>query len=503
MYQEIILGPPGTGKTTKLIAKIKHYLGAEKIPPQEIGFVSFTRKAIIHATDIVTKEFKLTKEKLPWFRTLHSLSFHFHHMEASTVLGWMDYTSICKSLGLTMSSVKIEADGYVNYMHTKGDRLFFLENYARSTGKTIYQAWKDHPNDDMDLRELELLKGTIERYKEAQGKMDFTDMIIHFNQQKKAPPLQVLIVDEAQDLSPIQWSMVDILKKDTRACVLAGDDDQAIFSWAGADVKMFQQQLGKVEVLSQSYRIPQKVHAIANRISSRISKRTSKPYEPTPEVGKVEYVSDISHVDMSKGTWLLLARNIYLLGELDAYCINRGYYFESKYGSAIDHQIGTAIKYWELLRAGEKIQVSMAKLVYEYLPTKQAVVWGSKKVLDRLPDDNLIEISELAAKYGLLTNADWRTALTRIPAKDRNYFSTVIKNGEKLLQEPRIKINTIHGVKGGEAENVLLISDMSVRTWNEYQMHPDEETRVWYVGVTRTKQSLYIVQPRTQYFFQI
>ena len=61
-------------------------------------------------------------------------------------------------------------------------------------------------------------------------------MIEAFNVSKLCPKYDVVFIDEAQDLSPIQWKMVDILRKNSKYVILAGDDDQAIYGWAGADV---------------------------------------------------------------------------------------------------------------------------------------------------------------------------------------------------------------------------------------------------------------------------
>ena len=69
-----------------------------------------------------------------------------------------------------------------------------------------------------------------------------------------------------------------------------------------------------------------------------------------------------------------------------------------------------------------------------------------------------------------------------------------MRNGEKFSDKPRINISTIHQSKGGEADNVLLTPDMGKLSWeNSYK---DEESRVWYVAVTRARENLMIVRPR-------
>ena len=60
--------------------------------------------------------------------------------------------------------------------------------------------------------------------------------------------------------------MYDILKKNSKYVILAGDDDQAIYGWAGADVKRFQAEPAKNIILPQSYRVPRQVQHIADQI---------------------------------------------------------------------------------------------------------------------------------------------------------------------------------------------------------------------------------------------
>ena len=100
-------------------------------------------------------------------------------------------------------------------------------------------------------------------------------------------------------------------------------------------------------------------------------------------------------------------------------------------------------------------------------------------------------------------NTIWHEAFTRMPLEEREYYISLLRRGESLVKNPRININTIHGVKGGEADHVALISDMAVSTWEASTVDPDSEHRVWYVGATRCKESLHIVMPRGRYSYDI
>ena len=77
----------------------------------------------------------------------------------------------------------------------------------------------------------------------------------------------------------------------------------------------------------------------------------------------------------------------------------------------------------------------------------------------------------------------------------------MLRNGEKLSKDARIQLSTIHSAKGGEATNVLLILDNTkpIREATEKSFEKeDEENRVWYVGVTRTSQNLYIMAAKKE-----
>ena len=67
-----------------------------------------------------------------------------------------------------------------------------------------------------------------------------------------------MFIDEAQDLSLLQWEMVRKIWSRAEKTYIAGDDDQAIFKWAGADVDHFialKEEVDDIQTLDQSYRI--------------------------------------------------------------------------------------------------------------------------------------------------------------------------------------------------------------------------------------------------------
>ena len=85
----------------------------------------------------------------------------------------------------------------------------------------------------------------------------------------------------------MQWDMARTIWNKTQDSFIAGDDDQAIFRWAGADVDSFIALEGQYLPLTQSYRIPAKVHGLAMGIINKIRNRIDKTWEPRTNQGNL------------------------------------------------------------------------------------------------------------------------------------------------------------------------------------------------------------------------
>ena len=490
-----IVGPPGTGKTTELLRIVDELLSLGQ-DPSKICFVAFTRRAANEAKSRALSKFNLTHHDLPLFRTLHSLAFQQLGLNRSSVMGVRDYIEIAKELGLYLTIKGVQEDGTIIGL-SKGDRLLFMEMMSRARLMTLHDYWEKFPNEDIYFYELDRLSKYIHQYKQSYNKIDFIDMIEQFCEEQPIPDHEVLIVDEAQDLSPLQWKMVSTISSKSTDVHVAGDDDQAIFTWAGADVNAFIELEGNTRVLEKSYRCPGKVFNVAIEISSRIQTRIDKTYLPREEAGEVEFVTALEQVDMSTGTWLLLARNVYLLEQLNQHCIESGYVFDSPLGSPAKGATLRAIINWENLRKGLSISIGEVSEIYDLMTVRVGVAYGFKAKLEKEPEGRAISLPELQSELGLLTDKIWHEALDKIAPIEREYFLAALRQGEKLKKEPRIRISTIHGAKGAEADNVLIVTDMAARTYLEAQQDPDNEHRVWYVAVTRARNKLVILQPVT------
>jgi superfamily I DNA/RNA helicase len=75
----------------------------------------------------------------------------------------------------------------------------------------------------------------------------------------------------------------------------------------------------------------------------------------------------------------------------------------------------------------------------------------------------------------------------------------MLENNEKLTDKARIFLSTIHAIKGGEENNVILsleLGDKIIKAMRKNPDKADEEHRVWYVGTTRARNNLYLLKAR-------
>ena len=110
-----------------------------------------------------------------------------------------------------------------------------------------------------------------------------------------------MFVDEAQDLSLIQWRLVRKIEEKSQDSYISGDDDQAIYKWNGAHVNTFINLEGKKIILQQSQRVPQKPFALANKLIKRVTNRVEKEWLPKEEKGSVQRCNTLYDIDFKKG----------------------------------------------------------------------------------------------------------------------------------------------------------------------------------------------------------
>ena len=484
----IIMGPPGTGKTENLLRIVDREL-KEGTAPDRIAFVSFTNKATDEARDRAKTKFNLTDNDFPFFCTLHAFGKRQLGFTKSEVMDKQDYREFADNYGVELKTVSLDWDG--NGVFTTDNKYLRDINKSRMQRLEL-QDYYNKANLDYPWNELIWAYRSLEEYKHQSSKCDFTDMLSQYVEFGPSPPLDVVIVDEAQDLTKLQWDMCDKMWKNAKRVYISGDDDQAIFRWAGADIEHLINMKGNQSVLKQSHRCPKKVHVIAQDIVNRIVHRREKTWNPRDEEGEVNFHAYPGSVDISEGNWLLLATCKYMLKDFEEELRYRGLPY-TKFGKPpVSTDLLRGVEAWGRLNDFEDISYNDVGAVYSNLKSGVGVARGHKN-LQTLEEGKSYNAEELVMHHGLLSAGDpWDIAFN-IGDQDKSYIMSMEKHGG-LRADAKINLSTIHMAKGGECDNVALMTDLSRANRDEMEINSDDTNRAFYVAVTRAKKSLHIVR---------
>ena len=396
----------------------------------------------------------------------------------------------------------------------KGDKIMHIINTAKQYDLSVRDYCQKHKVHEIPIDYLEDIQHKYEEYKILNSLYDYTDMLVMINGADEGdfPELDYLFIDEAQDLSTIQWCFVNKLAKKSENIIIAGDDKQAINEFAGADVDTFLSLPGKVEVLEQSYRIPNKVFSLANRVMKYMKKYRSvgASWRPRKEEGSVIRCTSIPYDQMLTGDWFILTRTTYQMDKIKTELMRR-----TDRGALIFTVDGVAPIDMELFRAINILQmVSLPGFTMRtYLQITNSD--SEEKIRQKIdyikmfkkfatctigPNAQPWEINE--EFINKLENNNWQTALDKVPLPTLIYasrlYKTYTEKGEDLFKDAPIKILTVHKAKGREADNVLVVTDVP-RTVKQTIADgvSDVEAKITYVAITRAKEKLYIYTEKT------
>lgn len=489
----LLYGPPGTGKTTRLLELVREAL-ARGLAPDRIGFVSFTRRAAEEARDRVRALLPdLPADAFPHFRTLHATAFHALGATRRQMCGEADYTRWLADLGLPVTGRGAEEVAAYAFGGALGDAALQVLQLARARQTTVDAVWDVVSHPELTPALVEDVARLLAERKRVDGKRDFADLL------DACPgplPVDLLIVDEAQDLSPAQWALVERLAAPGTEVVVAGDDDQTIYGWAGADPTPLWTLDGEREVLPVSWRLPSAVKTLADAIAGEIVARVPKAYRVRPgaPAGAVHYVASLDLLELpADGSVLLLARHRHDARHLVRWCRAHGYVYQ--HGDTWSHESPgiRAAQTYEQLRRGRIVRLEDAAGLFAVVPD---LAWGDTVSGTHVAWRDL----RWPAAWGRDARPVWYDACALLSDDEQHYARLVRARGESLTAPGRIRISTIHGSKGAEADHVVLLADQTRRvadTWVGAETPArDAEWRVWYVGVTRAALTLTVVGAR-------
>ena len=292
--------------------------------------------------------------------------------------------------------------------------------------------------DKVDWKDLVDYMRLYSQYKKATGYCDFTDLLEEYIRKDLCEDVDVVCLDEMQDSSLLQWHVVMKAFRNAEHIYVAGDDKQAIYQFAGASPEVLINLKGTQHVLDVTYRVPSVILEYANNIAGLITNSHHAECKSVKTGGSVEFIVGLDEIEIDPSkSYFMLARNNKFLKIYTTWCQKNGIPYMLK---------------------GVPCFSSTDKFEYKEGTTDQ---WPKSKV----------EFAKKCDERGL-------------------FFS-----------EPFINISTIHGVKGDEADVVVLMPDMAKSAACQLDMDEDSEHRVFYVGVTRAKEKLYVMENQTRLFY--
>ena len=545
-FIEKIFGAPGTGKTYNLISRLQSHLD-NNCPFDQTLTTTFTKVAARNIRSRIGEKNKFTdKQLLANVRTIDSylmnqikedkdicyssdFSREFHGVEKESQIDDTRKRQFYGGMDILKKGRIMIGDGIENIL-----KYYDTLRYPQGGRKTLIYMVESYEN-----------------YKKNHLKMDWEDVKYKGLADKiKFPENIVLMIDEAQDCNRLEWLVIKKLIDSSKNVYIAGDDDQAIYGFKGGEVETFLNfEADKSTVLEHSPRLNKKIWELAEAAIHLIppQNRQEKNYKPANvNEFKMEHSGLINefrnkevlannYLDMKITDpkvdihWLILSRTNNIL---DMKYAQETYNWsqilsshhltwekvEESNGFANGAERGTtpnippdqiqAIEIWLNLQKGEKILGKDVREFYKIIPP--GFIRDRKKT-SLIKTDSII-LKDGQYKYGDLKekfyldadiNQPWFEILNLRP-RDKAYYVNYIEYLKKVIEKgnhkksKRILLSTIHGAKGLESANTILNCDWTYKPYTSYCMggkQRDDEMRIFYVGVTRTKYNLFLYQP--------
>ena len=553
-----IAGPPGTGKTTKLVEIYYNHL--EEYSPTQIMIISHTNTAADHIrnkiTDIETIQkyedntgkkllqvIKNSKETLKEnVSTIHK--FCKDRLEKGLAFNMDDYENL-KIQKPKFNKYTTDKQFYNVSLLVTSHPFFKFTSMARDNGKDIlpyYRSLTEEEKADYQYLPEELVEMS-KQYKDfktnkkingREGRiLDFQDMVEEFcdNEEMSVAScknIKVLIVDEAQDSSVIQRKAEEIMSRNVDYFYKAGDPDQSIFEFAGANPDSFHREFANPEIeLKEGYRCPRVINEYCKKIISPIwahygYERAWKPREELDEngnrtgvvvEGEMYYLSDLAQDPFAS--------------ELKNRILNTKESFIFTFRGGDPTQI---INYLTSIGMPMKIAKEDQKTKFKYpaqmiknqrayidfVSGKEVTIGQLKKFIRAMKDDYVLKTEEdldkqvekgtynidwfIDNKYvlpGIKNTNDFQILIKDYPHKNietKNYVREIV-NKNRDLEDHRVFVENIHTIKGKEFDNVVF----------DFRLTRDEEMftkkRLKFVACSRAKKTLWILKSKSTLSF--
>ncbi|WP_247002639.1 UvrD-helicase domain-containing protein [Halosolutus gelatinilyticus] len=565
-----LFGGPGSGKTTALLDHVEEILEQEGVTFRDILVVSYTRAAAQEVRERLAERLDESPRALQGnVCTMHAKAYELLDLSRGDVIGEKDKEEFCEEYGLEFEDEYSGAGRRTARSTTIGNKIIATSQWLQRTNRDVADwydvpfQWDEEevrlppeidpnaqegnkytptwPSDDDRIDVPEAIRGW-RTYKGEQGKIGFADMLERVKQRSLLPSVDYLVIDEFQDITTLQYDVYEEWKPHMKRVLIAGDDDQVVYSWQGADpALLLDEEVDEDIILPNSYRLPSNVLNAVNKEIRHIEHRQDKDLKPRKEGGAVEARANASMLDVVRmvrralveddGTIMVLFRARYQMFQFIDEFITEGVPFTSLTDQRMwTDRLTQYVRAVEAIDRGADIDGLQARRLADML---QESAFGTNErdeffdAIDELQEEAGVEdLEELTVPAevvqdhvpfmpGPASASDMLRKVTNFQKKSvRSYFAIGEYSG---MDTDRVRVGTIHSAKGREADHVFVATDLTekvveqmvatvddpeaipgceefTKTTSPVPVLTDNERRVFYVGMSRARERLVLLE---------
>ena len=563
-----LFGGPGSGKTTALLDRVEGILDDPGVTVDDVLVVSYTRAAATEIRERLAERLDVSPRSLKGdVCTMHAKAYELLDLSRGDVVGESDKKAFCESYGLEFEDEYEGSRRRSARSTTIGNKIIATSQWVQRTTREVADwhdvpfQWNDEevrlppeiddnaqqgnkytptwPSDDDRIDVPEAIRAW-RAHKGEQGLTGFADMLERVHQRSLVPSVEYLVIDEFQDITTLQHRVYEAWKPHVERALIAGDDDQVVYAWQGADPQLLLDEAGEDVILDNSYRLPSRVLNVVNREVRHIGKRQEKNLRPRTEGGSVETVKSPSMLDLVRDvrstventdeTVMVLFRARYQLFRFMNEFIDDGIPFRAltdqrMWTDRLTDYIGAV----ERIDEGEPITGLEARRLADMLDD---TAFGTNhrdalyEALDEREEEAGVEdVAEFTIKPGLIEDhapfmpspASADDMLRKTSQFQKQSVGAYFDGEYQDVDRDRVRVGTIHSAKGREADHVFVATDLTEKVVEQMAASVDDpdavpgdepftkntdpvpiltdnERRVFYVGMSRARERLVLLE---------
>ncbi len=563
-----LFGGPGSGKTTALLDRVDEMLD-DGVAVEDILIVSYTRAAAAEVRERLADRLDRSPKSLRSnVCTMHAKAYELLNLSRGDVVGEKHKKAFCEEYGLEFEDEYKSAHRRSARSTTLGNKIIATSQWLQRTERDVADwydvpfQWNEEevrlppeidpnamsgnkytptwPSDDDRIDIPEAIRAW-RAYKGSEGVVGFADMLERVQQRSLVPSVDHLVIDEFQDITTLQYGVYEEWKPHVDTVLIAGDDDQVVYAWQGADpALLLDEGVDEDVVLPNSYRLPSRILNVVNTEIRHIEERQDKDLNPRKQGGHVEAIRGPTMLDLVRnvkatvdeddGSVMVLFRARYQMFQFMDEFIGEGMPFTS----LTDQRMWTGrlrgyVDAIERLDADRPITGLQARRLGEML-AESAFGTGERDdyfdALDELEDsEGVDDLTDLEVSPAFVTDhapfaprpAAAADMLTRVSNFQERSVKAYFAGSYQSMDPTRIRVGTIHSAKGREADHVFIATDLTEKVveqmaatiddptavpggieftkgTNPVPTMTDNERRVFYVGMSRARERLVLLE---------